>query len=172
MLLKIGRTSDVKRRMQEWRRQCGFRISVLTFYPYNSSTAAAVFSPSVPPRSLESFSSPTYIPPKVPHPGLVERLIHLELADQRVDRACAGCGSVHKEWFEVEGTKEAVLRVDAVIKRWVKWAQDRYGEEETEDEEEDEEDEEEYEEEHEGDEDERRWVVDRRVRLRDARLYS
>lgn len=60
---------------------------------------------------------------KVPHAHRVERLIHLELADQRVIKQCDACGKSHKEWFEVEATKEGVKKVDEVVKRWVEWAE-------------------------------------------------
>jgi hypothetical protein len=30
---------------------------------------------------------------------------------------------MHKEWFEVEATKEGVKKVDEVVKRWVEWAE-------------------------------------------------
>jgi hypothetical protein len=48
-------------------------------------------------------------------------LIHLELADQRVIKQCDACGKTHKEWFEVEATKDGVKKVDEVVKRWVDW---------------------------------------------------
>jgi hypothetical protein len=60
---------------------------------------------------------------KVPHAHRVERLIHIELADQRVRRDCAACGKEHREWFEVEATREGVKGVDEVVRRWVGWAE-------------------------------------------------
>jgi hypothetical protein len=53
----------------------------------------------------------------------VERLIHLELGSQRVMKNCDACGKTHKEWFEVEASKEGVRRVDEVVRRWVDWAE-------------------------------------------------
>jgi hypothetical protein len=53
----------------------------------------------------------------------VERLIHLELAAQRVVKKCDACGKDHREWFEVEASREGVKAVDEVIKRWVAWAE-------------------------------------------------
>jgi hypothetical protein len=58
---------------------------------------------------------------KVPHAHRVERLIHLELADQRVIKQCDACGKTHKEWFKVEATRDGVKKVDDVVKRWVDW---------------------------------------------------
>jgi hypothetical protein len=61
---------------------------------------------------------------KVPHVHRVERLIHLELSDKRaVKDACANCGVVHREWFEVEATRDGVKGVDEVIRRWCGWAE-------------------------------------------------
>jgi hypothetical protein len=60
---------------------------------------------------------------KVPHAHRVERLVHLELGEQRVTKKCEACGKDHREWFEVEASKEGVARVDEVVKRWVGWAE-------------------------------------------------
>lgn len=62
-------------------------------------------------------------PRKVPHAHRVERLIHIELADKRVKRLCVGCGKEHREWFEVEASREGVRGVDAVVRRWVGWGE-------------------------------------------------
>jgi hypothetical protein len=60
---------------------------------------------------------------KVPHVNRVERLIHLELAEQRIKKKCDACGREHREWFEVEASREGVKKVDEVVKRWVEWAE-------------------------------------------------
>ena len=113
ILLKIGRASNVQRRMNEWTRQCGYNVSLVRFYPYVATSSRP--STSTPP------ASPT--PQKVPHAHKIERLIHLELADQRVKRSCGSCGKEHREWFEVDTSREGLRNVDEVIKRWVRWAQ-------------------------------------------------
>jgi hypothetical protein len=104
ILLKIGRANNVHRRMNEWTRQCGYSLSLVRYYPY------------VPSSSLPTVR-------KVPHAHRVERLIHLELAAQRVIKQCEACGKSHKEWFEVEASKEGVKGVDEVVRRWVGWAE-------------------------------------------------
>ena len=115
ILLKIGRASNVQRRMNEWTRQCGYNLSLIRFYPHvqtahpRSSTSSPSFSPSAPQKVLNAHK--------------VERLIHLELVDQRVKRKCESCGKEHREWFEVEGTREGLRAVDEVIQRWVSWGQ-------------------------------------------------
>lgn len=34
ILLKIGRASNVQRRLNEWKRQCGYNLSLIRYYPY------------------------------------------------------------------------------------------------------------------------------------------
>lgn len=113
ILLKIGRASNVQRRMNEWTRQCGYNLSLVRFYPYVSTSS--------PPSTSTTPALST--PQKVPHAHKVERLIHLELAVQRVKRSCESCGKEHREWFEVDTSREGLRNVDDVIKRWVGWAQ-------------------------------------------------
>ena len=117
ILLKIGRASNVQRRMNEWTRQCNYNLSLVRYYPHIPS------SPAASPSSKDVSSSQPVTPMKVPHAHRVERLIHLELADKRVKRLCEGCGKEHREWFEVEATREGIKSVDAVVKRWVGWAE-------------------------------------------------
>ncbi|KAL8939744.1 MAG: hypothetical protein Q9216_003188 [Gyalolechia sp. 2 TL-2023] len=107
ILLKIGRASNVQRRMNEWTRQCGYNLSLIRFYPYFPQTSP---SASTPPR-------------KVPHAHKVERLIHIELAARRVKRDCETCGKEHREWFEVSGDRRGVKGVDEVVRRWVRWGE-------------------------------------------------
>jgi len=33
------------------------------------------------------------------------------------------CGREHKEWFEVEASREGVRGVDEVVRRWVGWGE-------------------------------------------------
>ncbi|POR39273.1 Uncharacterized protein TPAR_00526 [Tolypocladium paradoxum] len=110
MLLKIGRAANVQRRMNQWQRQCGHDIEMLRYYPYlpGASDASAT---GPPPRTT-------------PHCRRVERLIHLELAGRGLHASlatCESCGRDHREWFQVEATREGIRGVDAVIRRWVEW---------------------------------------------------
>ncbi|KAL9068000.1 MAG: hypothetical protein Q9161_006523 [Pseudevernia consocians] len=114
-LLKIGRASNVHRRMNEWNRQCGYNLSLIRFYPYLPSSP----SPFRPNASSPPASPAT--PHKVPHAHRVERLIHLELAERRVKRDCENCGKEHREWFEVESSRDGLRGVDEVIRRWTEW---------------------------------------------------
>lgn len=130
IFIKIGRASNVQQRMNEWSRRCKHKVTVLRYYPIQSSSVSSSSSspfptPQASPNSTGSPSpaSPPRSPPlKVPHSRRVERLIHLELRDSQVNVNCEGCGTVHKEWFEVEGSRAEIGRVDAVIQRWVNWS--------------------------------------------------
>ena len=115
MLLKIGRASNVQRRMNEWNRQCGYNLSLIRFYPYlSTSPLPSRSNASSPPASPAT-------PHKVPHAHRVERLIHLELGERRVKRDCESCGKEHREWFEVESSRDGLKGVDEVIRRWTEW---------------------------------------------------
>ncbi|ELR09493.1 hypothetical protein VC83_00586 [Pseudogymnoascus destructans] len=107
ILLKIGRASNVQRRLNEWSRQCGYNLSLVRYYPYQPSSPG-----------LEVGA-----PRKVPYAHRLERLIHLELSGMRVrgSAGCESCGREHREWFEVEATREGVRSVDEVVRRWVDW---------------------------------------------------
>lgn len=121
IFLKIGRANNVHRRMNEWTRQCGYSLSLVRYYPYVPSTPSPTPSPQTSPAHSrrQSYQSVR----KVPHAHRVERLIHLELGDQRVMKSCDACGKTHKEWFEVEASRDGVKKVDEVVKRWVDWAE-------------------------------------------------
>lgn len=128
IFIKIGRASNVQQRMNQWSRQCKHKVTVLRYYPVQSiswSSSSPFTTPQASPSSkgAPSPASPLRSPPlKVPHAHKVERLIQLELRNSQVEVNCKGCGKVHREWFEVEGSRAEVGRVDAVIKRWVNWS--------------------------------------------------
>ncbi|KAF4451139.1 hypothetical protein F53441_5838 [Fusarium austroafricanum] len=108
MLLKIGRAQNVQRRLNQWQRQCGHEVEILRYYPYL-------------PGSLESSG---VVPHMTQHVHRVERLVHIELAGMglKADAAkCDACGTMHREWFEVEATREGIKAVDGVIRRWIEW---------------------------------------------------
>lgn len=108
IFLKIGRAANVHQRMNQWRKQCEYEISLLRSYPYDSK-GRRVVTP-------------------VPNVVKVERLIHLhlEMLGQRVSKQCR-CGTEHKEWFEVGATSKDVREVDEIVRRWVRWSEDRFG---------------------------------------------
>ncbi|KAJ5811201.1 hypothetical protein N7447_010717 [Penicillium robsamsonii] len=126
--LKIGRTSNVHRRLAEWSKQCSYDLTLIRYYPYTPSSSSSSSPARVPPshNSRNRAPSASLVPGrKVPHVHRVERLIHLELAALRVRDLgqCPECGKEHREWFEVEAAKESLKRVDECIRRWVSWAE-------------------------------------------------
>lgn len=122
--LKIGRTSNVHRRLAEWTWQCSYDLILIRYYPYTQSSSAS-FSPARQPPSHSSRDKApvaSLVPGrKVPHVHRVERLIHLELAGLWVRGLgqCIECGQEHREWFEVEAAKESLRRVDKCVRRWI-----------------------------------------------------
>ncbi|KAL8690543.1 MAG: hypothetical protein Q9218_004041 [Villophora microphyllina] len=127
ILLKIGRASNVQRRMNEWTRQCGYDLSLIRYYPYIPSSSSSTPANTPQPSPSSKTQSAATAPRKVPHAHKVERLIHLEFAEKRVKKNCEACGKEHREWFEVLGSKEGVKGVDEVVRRWVRWAEEREG---------------------------------------------
>ncbi|KAI9805095.1 MAG: hypothetical protein M1825_000929 [Sarcosagium campestre] len=132
ILLKIGRASNVQRRMNEWSRQCGYNLSLVRYYPYIPSSSRTPSPQSTPVRHngrlpsatpARQQSPPSTTPRKVPYAHRVERLIHLELADSRVKNRCDVCGKEHREWFSVGASRAQVRAVDEVVRRWVAWAE-------------------------------------------------
>jgi hypothetical protein len=108
MLLKIGRASNVQRRLNQWQRQCGHEVEMLRYYPYL-------------PGSQESSG---VVPHMTTHVHRVERLVHIELAGMGLKAnggKCEACGREHREWFEVEATRGGIRAVDGVIRRWIEW---------------------------------------------------
>ena len=53
----------------------------------------------------------------------VEKLIHLELQEERRQFHCQKCSAVHDEWFELG--KEGIKRTKTVVERWEKWVAKR-----------------------------------------------
>ena len=141
LLLKIGRASNVQRRMNEWTRQCNYALELVRWYPHLPSSSASTSpnpSPAPSPPFRNSPTTPSHQrlspkakkggrPPdspfvkKIPHSHRVERLIHIELADKRIRRTCEVCGKEHREWFEIEAGREGVRAVDEVVRRWMEW---------------------------------------------------
>lgn len=112
VLLKIGRAANVHRRLSQWAKQCSYNITLIRYYPYKETQTQTSAGAAIPPR-------------KVPHVHRVERLIHIEISEKRVvdKEPCETCGKEHREWFEIEATKNGLRGVDEVIRRWVGWGE-------------------------------------------------
>lgn len=116
LMLKIGRASNVHRRMNEWSRQCSYQLSLLRFYPHARPQLQQSRSAGAP-RPADAVAAPVACSHRV------ERLIHIELADRQVKRRCSTCCQQHREWFETPATTDGLRSVDSVIKWWVEWSQ-------------------------------------------------
>lgn len=111
LLLKIGRAANVQRRMNQWQRQCGHDVQVLRYYPL----------PAAPPVQQPVVALATV---QTPHVKKVERLVHLELSGMGLKAdlgVCEACGREHREWFEVRAKRDAIRKVDKVIRKWIDW---------------------------------------------------
>jgi hypothetical protein len=87
---------------------------LIRYYPYHPTTLSDTNVNELP-----------RTPRKVPKAHKVERLIHIELNAKRAQGSgtCSVCGREHREWFEVDASKEGVKAVDAVVRRWVEWGE-------------------------------------------------
>jgi T5orf172 domain len=96
--IKIGFSSDVHRRLAEWRSQCGYE-----------------------PQLLFSRRAPHHVRvEKLVHLSLANerrREVGQSGAVANMGGGCPGCGVNHKEWFEVEET-----RARDVARMWAYWA--------------------------------------------------
>ncbi|OJD15192.1 hypothetical protein AJ78_04523 [Emergomyces pasteurianus Ep9510] len=112
IILKIGRSANVHRRMNQWKDQCAHNLTLMRYYPHVPSSSSVHPGAPIPPR-------------KVPHTHRVERLVHLELADRSVklQGPCRCCGRKHKEWFEIRAEREQLKIVDECVQRWVRWSE-------------------------------------------------
>lgn len=111
LLLKIGRAANVQRRLHQWTSQCGYNLALIRYYPHTSAC---------PPDESHNVAR------KVPNCNRIERLIHLELSatpGANPRKNCDACGKTHQEWFEVEASREGILAVDGVIKRWIAYGE-------------------------------------------------
>lgn len=88
--VKIGRTNNLNRRLREWDRQCK------TKHRYHRTQDGK--------------------PMTIPHVQRIEHLIHRELVNYRMKRACEACGTNHDEWFDIN---ERQAR--KVAEKWRNW---------------------------------------------------
>ncbi|RUS33677.1 meiotically up-regulated gene 113-domain-containing protein [Jimgerdemannia flammicorona] len=156
-LYKVGRTTNLHRRLHQWSQQCGYTPKLIEHFPTTASypqpnlRSSPMPSPSPSPSSSSSTSSTSDLDSgpviKCKHSHRAERLIHLELFDKhRADlNTCKGCGNIHREWFKVErrtpldsagvgGVKgERVQNLEGwediklIILRWVTYIETVYG---------------------------------------------
>ena len=89
--VKIGRTNNLKRRLEEWNKDCNREHM---YHPVSRREGLQM----------------------MPHVSRIERLIHLELKECRKQRYCSSCNKNHTEWFDVG---EAL--VTEIYNKWKEW---------------------------------------------------
>ncbi|KAF1939305.1 hypothetical protein EJ02DRAFT_457067 [Clathrospora elynae] len=89
-MVKIGRTKDLEARLEQWNRQC---------------------------KRTHSYHGKL---PSIPHVSRIERLMHIELKEWRMQRMCEGCGAMHQEWFDVK-----TIHAVSVFRKWQDWIEQR-----------------------------------------------
>ncbi|KAF9694884.1 hypothetical protein EKO04_006815 [Ascochyta lentis] len=93
-MIKIGRTNNLERRINEWNTQCK-----VTHHYHQSSHDG---QPSK--------------APEIPHVQRIEKLMNIELSNYRKKRVCDGCSKTHIEWFDIDEAKAS-----KVFQKWRDW---------------------------------------------------
>jgi hypothetical protein len=88
--VKIGRSGNPERRIQEWNKQCKRE------HEFHKLSNALV---------------------EVPHVNRIENLMHVEMKELRRQMRCEGCGTNHREWFQV--TEDHAVNVFEKWKDWI-----------------------------------------------------
>lgn len=95
--LKIGRSQNVPRRLEQWNKQC--KKTMQFFFPEEKGAA-----------NMPDLQ-------QIPHISRVEALVHLELMHcRRIEKKCPGCFKSHVEWFET--SKDIAI---GVVRKWSDW---------------------------------------------------
>ncbi|CAG8893651.1 unnamed protein product [Penicillium egyptiacum] len=95
--LKIGRSANVGRRLEEWKKQC--KKDIVAYFPDLDRDDGH--------EDLQN----------VPHICRVEALVHMELLKhRRIEKKCPGCSKAHREYFEIP--KENAIQV---VRKWISW---------------------------------------------------
>ncbi|CAG8806123.1 5399_t:CDS:2, partial [Cetraspora pellucida] len=139
-LYKVGRATNVHRRLYQWSHHCGYTPELIELFPHINQTSSfsshesfletllneeSDGSNSFNDERLEQFA---HIP-KCKYTHRVERLIHIELSEKfRVDLGkCSGCGNIHREWFQVRAGNDGWEEVRKVIVHWMTYVEKHYG---------------------------------------------
>lgn len=106
MVIKIGRATNIQRRLSQWPKQCNFIPELIEYFPTDQ----------------ENVSKPCLISYRI------ERLIHIELQDKFCckPQTCASCGISHREWFYIPNFN-SWNEVKQIIEKWVLFSFVAYG---------------------------------------------
>ncbi|CAG8507334.1 5831_t:CDS:2 [Funneliformis caledonium] len=120
---KVGRTSNVHRRLYQWAKRCGYKPKLIEEFPSSKDSEGGEGSRINVERT------------KCKYTHRAERLIHIELTARfKADvEKCESCGRSHREWFKASSdvNDEFVLHrwddVREVITHWITFVEKVYG---------------------------------------------
>ncbi|CAG8447873.1 3060_t:CDS:2 [Ambispora gerdemannii] len=114
-LYKVGRATNVHRRLYQWNRQCGYEPSVIEYFPENKELGQLITVPVT----------------KCKYTHRAERLIHIELGDKfhTILPKCPGCGNQHREFFKVPilNSDDGWDKIRRGIIHWLTYIEKIYG---------------------------------------------
>ncbi|RIA94703.1 hypothetical protein C1645_542590 [Glomus cerebriforme] len=131
-LYKVGRTTNVHRRLYQWAKQCGYSPELIEMFP-NVDIISSFSSQET--LLIDSESELLETIPRCKYTHRAERLIHIELGARfKADlEKCSTCGNLHREWFKVtahalgNGIMHGWDDVRKVIVHWVSYVERVYG---------------------------------------------
>ncbi|CAG8506098.1 uncharacterized protein OCT59_025030 [Rhizophagus irregularis] len=140
-LYKVGRATNVHRRLYQWAKQCGYTPELIENFPnveILSSFSSQEFLIDREGENSVNFDNQLEFNSvaKCKYTHRAERLIHIELGARfKADiEKCEKCGNLHREWFKVKaqnlGSNNAMHGwedVRKVIVHWVTYVEKIYG---------------------------------------------
>ncbi|CAG8481507.1 6834_t:CDS:2 [Paraglomus occultum] len=153
-LYKVGRTTNLHRRIYQWSQHCGYTPEVIEYFPNVSLPPSLSRRESLISNSSlstiddyedifadvheDESNNPFWSLKRCKYSHRAERLIHIELGERfRADiEKCSGCGIVHREWFKVTASAESEEskggligweEVKKIIVHWVTYIEKVYG---------------------------------------------
>jgi len=141
-LYKVGRATNVHRRLYQWAKQCGYTPELIEMFPnveiLSSFSSQEFLIDKEDESSSMNFDNQLELSSvaKCKYTHRAERLIHIELGARfKADvEKCETCGNLHREWFKVKAQN---LRsnskmhgwedVRKVIVHWVTYVEKVYG---------------------------------------------
>jgi len=129
-LYKVGRSTNVHRRLYQWAKQCGYTPEFIELFPKDILSSQEIILIDREESSSLNFDKSEFFgsDPKCKYTHRAERLIHIELGARfKADiEKCKNCGNLHREWFKVQNT-HGWDEVRKIIVHWVSYVERVYG---------------------------------------------
>ncbi|GBB97087.1 hypothetical protein RclHR1_02910015 [Rhizophagus clarus] len=142
-LYKVGRATNVHRRLYQWAKQCGYTPELIEIFPnielHTSFSSQEFLIDREGENSSMKFDNQVELNSvaKCKYTHRAERLIHIELGARfkaNIEK-CENCGNSHREWFKVKqsqnlGSNNAIYGwedVRKVIVHWITYVERVYG---------------------------------------------